>query len=133
MLVAGHCRYTFKGSGLFHWEASEAVQAHNVLGLPDPRLLMLAPGVQLFTESEDAFFLRVRQARRSLFPGPMLTRSHYHHTATDESLHPTAPPIPNPPPPPPPFPPVPGLQLAQLAGMLNRTLVIPNPPCDSMW
>jgi hypothetical protein len=76
--------YTFKGSGLFHWEASEAVQAHNVLGLPDPRLLMLAPGVQLFTESEDAFFLRVRQ-------------------------------------------------LAQLAGMLNRTLVIPNPPCDSMW
>lgn len=40
----------------WHWEASEKVNGGNLLGLPgQPRLLMLAPGVALHTETEEGF------------------------------------------------------------------------------
>jgi hypothetical protein len=47
-----HCR--------FHFDVTEAIYGHNVLGLPEPKLLMLAPGVQLFAESEGAFLEEVK-------------------------------------------------------------------------
>ncbi|KAI3428524.1 hypothetical protein D9Q98_007347 [Chlorella vulgaris] len=76
--------YAFKGPGIFDFDVSEEVRGHNVLGLPNPKLLMFAPGVHLFAESEDAFSAAVTT-------------------------------------------------LARLATMTGRKLVLPNPPCDSMW
>lgn len=46
--------YVFKGHNWWHWEVSEAYSG-NAVGLPDPRLLMLAPGVQLLTDTEPGF------------------------------------------------------------------------------
>ena len=45
----------------WNWDVTEAVHGHNVLGMPDPKLLMLSPGVELFTETEDGFLAAVTQ------------------------------------------------------------------------
>lgn len=42
--------YAFKGVGWWHWEVTEAFTGNNVLGMEGPRLLMLAPGVQLLRD-----------------------------------------------------------------------------------
>lgn len=76
--------YVFKGHNWWHWDVTETYTGNNVLGLPDPKLLMLAPGVQLYTQTEPAFADEVRK-------------------------------------------------LALLAERLGRRLVVPNPPCDSIW
>ncbi|KAL4423657.1 hypothetical protein ABPG75_000958 [Micractinium tetrahymenae] len=77
--------YAAKGHGWWHWQVSEAFAGGNLLGLPGaPKLLMLAPGVALYTETEEAFKDRVEQ-------------------------------------------------LWRLAQGLGRALVVPNPPCDSLW
>lgn len=49
----------------FHWEITEARRGDNVLGMADPKLLMLAPGVQLFAETEQAFLDAVQQVKGS--------------------------------------------------------------------
>ncbi|KAL4419331.1 hypothetical protein ABPG77_006019 [Micractinium sp. CCAP 211/92] len=77
--------YAAKGHGWWHWQVSEAFNGGSLLGAPGaPRLLMLAPGVALYTETEEAFKDKVEQ-------------------------------------------------LWRLARGLGRTLVAPNPPCDSPW
>ncbi|KAL4425434.1 hypothetical protein ABPG75_009450 [Micractinium tetrahymenae] len=72
-------RYVAKGHGWWHWEVSERINGGNLLGLPGkPRLLMLAPGVALHTETEEAFqeavvkFARLAEAlgRRFVPPNP---------------------------------------------------------------
>ena len=45
----------------FHWEITEARRGDNVLGMADPKLLMLAPGVQLFTDTEQSFLEAAKQ------------------------------------------------------------------------
>lgn len=48
--------YTVKGHGWWNWQVSEAFGGGNVLGMPgETKLLMLAPGVALYTETEEAF------------------------------------------------------------------------------
>ena len=44
----------------WHWEVTEATTGSNVFGLKDPQLLMLAPGVQLRTDTEAEFAAEVR-------------------------------------------------------------------------
>ncbi|PSC76104.1 DNA-directed RNA polymerases and III subunit RPABC2 [Micractinium conductrix] len=80
-------QYFVKGNGWWRWEVSEAFSpGGDVLGLnaSQPRLLMLAPGVALHTETEEAFRAEV-------------------------------------------------VKLARLSEALGRSLVVPNPPCDSAW
>ncbi|KAL4446752.1 hypothetical protein ABPG77_007996 [Micractinium sp. CCAP 211/92] len=71
--------YVAKGHGWWHWEVSEKVNGGNLLGLPEqPKLLMLAPGVALHTETEEDFraavvkFARLAAAlgRRFVPPNP---------------------------------------------------------------
>ena len=123
----------------FHWEITEARRGDNVLGMADPKLLMLAPGVQLFTDTEQSFLEAAKQVggryglvwRRSmrlsmqLAPGCQpgaarrATRFGAALLAQTSTLPPPCPVLP--------------LQLLRLAGMIGRQLVMPNPPCDSMW
>ncbi len=51
----------------WHWEVSEKVNGGNLLGLPEqPKLLMLAPGLALHTETEEDFRAAVVKVGRQL-------------------------------------------------------------------
>lgn len=45
----------------WHWEINDVVQGGNVLGIPDPKLLMLAPGVQINAASEEDYLRELLQ------------------------------------------------------------------------
>jgi hypothetical protein len=53
----------------WHWEVTEATTGNNVLGLENPQLLMLAPGVQLQTGTEAEFAAEVRKVGWGEGPG----------------------------------------------------------------
>lgn len=45
----------------WHWEINDVVQSGNALGIQDPKLLMLAPGVQIITASEEDYLRELLQ------------------------------------------------------------------------
>ena len=57
----------------WHPQVSEAFNNGSLLGTPGaPRLLMLAPGVALYTETEEAFKDKVEQVGRSVMIGSLI-------------------------------------------------------------